>query len=317
MPRRSGMKFGSVRFFKTLIKSVIVLLIVVPVALAIVLGVLYSREKARADQLESATLAEMAQLLQEGGSEELPESLFWDLPEGAISQASFAYQSKYPHLYAQRPAEQTAPEKTCYLTFDDGPSDVTLRILDVLAEEDVKATFFVTGRNSEVNKGALQAAANAGHSIGIHTYSHDYQSIYASVDDYLEDFDKIYERVLDATGTPPSIFRFPGGSINVYNGANYTSIIAEMTRRGFVFYDWNAAGDDAVAGGISAAQVTENVLKSAAGQDRLIVLLHDRVDNGSTAAALPDIIDGLREEGYRFAALTNEVEPITFFYTGR
>lgn len=309
------MKFGSVKFFKTLILCGYALLVLIPVATACVLGNLYVKEKDRADSLEEVTLAEMAQLVNQSKvGEETPVFSFDELPTASAGLASFPYQSQYPHLYADRPLLQTAEEKVCYLTFDDGPSDVTLRILDTLAQEDVKATFFVTGRNSELSEDALKRAADEGHTIGVHTWSHDYETLYSSVEAYLEDFDKMYTRISEVTGQAPGIFRFPGGSINTYNQQVYTALVAEMTRRGFVFYDWNAAADDATVQSLSAQQVQSNVLSSAAGQDRLIVLMHDRRDNGSTAAALPGIIEALRGQGYRFEALTNEVQPITYFY---
>ena len=308
------MKFASVKFFKRLIVAVYVLLIVIPLAAAVVLGVLYSKEKHRADSLAEATFADIAALLENQEGENNPPLVM----EGSTLRSggpSFSYQSLYPHLYANPPLLQSAESHVCYLTFDDGPSEVTMQILDVLAKEDVQATFFVTGENSVQSEKALRAAAEAGHSIGVHSYSHDYEAIYASVEDYLADFNEMYLRIRELTGKPPEIFRFPGGSINIYNQQVYTAIIAEMTRRGFVFYDWNTEASDAQRGAISAGQITSNVLGGAAGKDRLIVLMHDRADNANTAAALPGIIEGLREAGYRFAPLTNTVEPITYYYT--
>ena len=307
------MKFGSVAFFKRLIVVVYLLLLLVPMALAIVLGVLFVREKNRADALEEATLTEMAAFLNENypaaGTAEQENA-----PQ-QTGQPSFSYQAMYPHLYVQKPRLQVAEEGVCYLTFDDGPSEVTLRVLETLGEKDIKATFFVTGENSEKSEEALRAAAQAGHTIGVHSFSHDYDKIYQSVEEYLADFDKMYLRVLEVTGRAPEIFRFPGGSINVYNQKVYTEIIAEMTRRGFVFYDWNASASDAVKGGATQQQIVNNVLQSAAGKKRLVVLMHDREDNATTASALPAIIEGLEKQGFRFEPLSSAVEPITLFYT--
>ena len=101
--------------------------------------------------------------------------------------------------------------------------------------------------------------------------------------------------------------------MNNYNLDVYDEIIAEMTRRGFVYFDWNAAGSDAVAGGIAPYTVTANVLQTSAGWQRAVVLLHDRNDNVATAAALPDIIEGLSDIGFTFEPLTNTVAPVTYF----
>ncbi len=315
----AAMGIGSVKFFKRMIVLVYVLLVLLPVAAAIALGVLYGKEKHRADMLQEATLTEMAKLLNEGRSGENGVDITLnDLGPLASSQPatpSFAYQAMYPHLYAEAPLLSVAEENVCYLTFDDGPSPVTLEVLKALEEKNVKATFFVTGKNSQQNADALRAAAQAGHTIGVHSFSHEYQKIYSSVEEYLADFDEMYRLVEELTGAPPTVFRFPGGSINAYNQKVYTQIVAEMTRRGFVFFDWNAAASDAVKGGITRQQVVNNVMQSAAGSKRLIVLMHDRAENSSTAAALPAIIDGLAKRGFRFEALSSSVKPITYYYT--
>lgn len=310
------MKFGSIQFFKRLIVAGYLLLILIPLAAAILLGLLYSKEKTRADALQQATMAEITQLLQQSGLAEGPVDMadLAGLAPQPPSTPSLSYQNLYPHLYAQRPLLQTAEENVCYLTFDDGPSATSVKILEELAKKNIKATFFVTGKNSQLHEDALRAIAAAGHTIGVHTFSHEYKTIYASVEDYLADFDLMYTRILEVTGIAPTVFRFPGGSINAYNQKTYTQIVAEMTRRGFVFYDWNAAASDAVKGGISRQQVVNNVMQSASGNKRLVVLLHDRTENTSTAAALPAIIDGLEKRGFRFEALQNNVEPIIYYY---
>lgn len=314
------MKIGSVKFFKRLILSTVFGVLAILLALAVLFGVLYQKEKNRVQQLEevNAIMLNAIQTIMalnptlSAEEEELLESL---LPQEGGQQVlpSMAYQSLYPALYAPQPGSQTAEDMVCYLTFDDGPSPTTEKVLQVLDTYGIKATFFVTGEASEEYGELIQAAAAAGHTIGVHTYSHDYAKIYASVEAYLDDFNLMYTRVEELTGVKPTVFRFPGGSVNVHNAATYTPIAAEMLRRGFVFYDWNAAGSDAVKGGISAAQVTKNVLASAEDKQRLIVLLHDRPDTSSSAAALPAIIEGLQAKGFRFEALTPQVMPITYY----
>lgn len=310
------MKFGSVAFFKRLIVAIFIALVLVPLVLAIVFGIRYGKEKERADWLETVNWA----LLNTG---ELPDSLksadeiaqyMQNIPEEVTLGPSFEYQKAYPELYAHRPEAVETEGKVCYLTFDDGPSPVTLQILKTLGDAGIKASFFVTGENSENNPDVLKAVADAGHTIGVHTYSHNYEEVYASVDAFLADFDKMYQKVVEVTGQHPTVFRFPGGSINKYNTRVYKEIIAEMTRRGFVYYDWNAAASDAVAGGINRADVVSNVLETALEYERAVVLMHDAQNNTSTAAALPDIIEQLKAQGYRFEAITPAVLPVTFNY---
>ena len=140
-----------------------------------------------------------------------------------------------------------------YLTFDDGPSDRTDEVLKILDEKGVKATFFVIGREDETSIQRIKKAAAAGHTIGMHSYSHDYEKIYTSVEDFLDDFYKLFVILRDEAGVTPTVFRFPGGSLNNYNQGVYKEIIAEMLRRGFRYYDWNLSAEDAAKKSPSAS----------------------------------------------------------------
>lgn len=312
------MKIGSVVFFKRLIIFAFIFILLAAIAAAIVFGLLYKNQLAAAQNVPQAppaqTLPAQARVQEPRPLPPTPE--YAALPQQAQDVTippSFAYQTLYPHMYAETGQPVATEGKVCYLTFDDGPSQVTSQLLNTLEEYGIKATFFVTGENSEINEDVLRAAANAGHTIGVHSYSHSYTDIYSSVEAYLEDFERMYTRIIDVTGVAPTVFRFAGGSLNVYNQFVYSDIIAEMVRRGFVFYDWNVAANDAVVGGITSGQVVSSVLGGAADNERIIVLMHDRNDNASTANALPAIIEGLAERGFTFEPLTSGVQPITFF----
>lgn len=310
------MKFGSVQFFKRMIVVLLVVLVVLPTVLAITFGVLFGQQRKRADWLETVNWALLnnAAIPEEIQNADDITKYFQNKPEQFAIKSSFDYQIKYPDLYFDRPAATPVEGKICYLTFDDGPSPVTLQVLKILEDYGVKATFFVTGENSVENENALLAAAQAGHTVAVHTYSHVYKDIYQSVDAYLDDFELMHSRILALTGTSPGIFRFPGGSINGYNQGVYQPIIAEMVRRGFTFFDWNVAADDAVVGGLGREEIVQNVLNGAAGKDKIVVLMHDRQENATTAAALGPIIEELQAQGYQFAPLTARVQPITYFY---
>ena len=121
------------------------------------------------------------------------------------------------------------------------------------------------------------------------------------------------EELQEACGVKPEIFRFPGGSVNVYNKAIYKQLIAEMTRRGYVYYDWNSSTGDASGGSIPVSDIVSYSL-STGQYDKKILLCHDGPGHQNTAEALPDIIEGLMEQGYSFAALDNSVAPICFGY---
>lgn len=223
-----------------------------------------------------------------------------------------AYTALYPELYATSSQRETqSPEQTVYLTFDDGPSARTGEILDILRENDIKATFFVTGQTSELAQEMMKRITAEGHTIAIHTYTHDYVEIYSSVEAYLADFNRIYNWVHEVTGVYPQIFRFPGGTVNSYNGSIYRELVSEMTRRGFVHYDWNAMCGDADGKTHTVAELTKNSL-AMVGAKRAIILMHDSAVRQTTVACLPAVIDGYRKAGYTFAPLTPEVKAITF-----
>lgn len=223
------------------------------------------------------------------------------------------YQALYPDMYCQPPEDQKIYENTVYLTFDDGPSQNTPKVLAILKKYNIKATFFVTGQGDRKSKAYMKQIVEAGHTIGVHTYSHQYKAIYTSVESYLDDFYKIYTLIYEATGVYPEIFRFPGGSVNAYNTGCYQQIIAEMIRRGFTFYDWNVSADDAT----KKSTVYSIIRKATSGigkSDRLIILLHDNGKMERTVKALPQIIDRHKVAGYKFSRLTNDVLPIAFNY---
>lgn len=223
----------------------------------------------------------------------------------------------YPNLYAITPPTPTNGEaKTVYLTFDDGPSDRTLEILDILDEYDVKATFFVTWQTSQQNRSYtidyLNEILDRGHEIGIHTYSHDYYEIYASVDACLSDLSSIYEFVYEHTGYRATILRFAGGSYNSFNKEIYEDLIYEVNRRGFVYYDWNSSLEDASSKNYSAKQLYNNAINYFKSNTHTIVLAHDSQNETATVEALPMIIEYGLNNGFTFDKLDKSVKPIQF-----
>lgn len=295
------MYWGSVRFFKHLILTIVALLIIIPTIGCISLGLALHHTKA---ELKKAETSKADVTL----SAEEPK-------KAAVNAKDFPYQGKYEDLYIERDKEDYIKErtKTVYLTFDDGPSAITSEILDILKEEDVKATFFVSFVNNEASKKLYQRIIKEGHTIGVRSADHDYNKIYDSVDSYLKDFAKTSQRIQDATGKRPEIFRFPGGSINAYNSEIYQPLIAEMLRRGYTYYDWNVSSGDAAAKATSKS-IYNAVINGVSGKERAIVLMHDSSSKTATAAALPDIIKDLQTEGYHFQRLDTTVRPVCFSY---
>ena len=224
-----------------------------------------------------------------------------------------SYQSLYPDFYAPQALDASvAKDKTAYLTFDDGPSDNTDTILQTLKSEGVKATFFVIGHTGEKDLARMRRIVEEGHTIGMHSYSHSYNKIYASVEAFLEDMYQVFKLIKDTTGVTPTCFRFPGGSINDFNKAVYKDIKAEMMRRGFVPYDWNVSSGDASSKSYTPDQLTQNVLSGISGKNRAIVLMHDAAAKQSTAQAVGQMIAGIRDKGFSLEALDYHVKPILF-----
>ena len=173
------------------------------------------------------------------------------------ADGTLPYQKEYENLYIDNGFSFAVPdknEKVWYLTFDDGPNtEVTPKVLDTLKEYGAKATFFVIYRDGEEEKALYKRIVEESHTLGIHSTTHNYTQIYASVESYLENFSKISNHLEEITGLKPEIFRFPGGSVNSYNKSVYQQIIAEMARRGYVYYDWNYSSGDASDPGVSRA----------------------------------------------------------------
>ncbi len=211
--------------------------------------------------------------------------------------------------YANLPAASQNPQpvgKVCYLTFDDGPSDNTLKILDVLARYNVKATFFVTNHKYSKIEYVPQIYA-AGHTVGLHTQSHEYSQVYSSVDGYFADLNAISAKVLELTGVESKVIRFPGGGSNKVSRNYYKGIMSILTRQvtemGYTYFDWNVDSGDA-SGSLSASKIAQNVLQGAKNKTSICVLMHDAVGKSTTVDALPAIIEGLMAQGYYFEPLT-------------
>lgn len=263
-------------------------------------------EAPRADEPVSAAAGLAEQERQQDGEPAQPDSTA-DAPD---------YQRLYPDFYAPQPYSATERiENTVYLTFDDGPSDQTDRILKTLSEKGVKATFFVTGKSDEADLERMRRIVEAGHSIGMHSFSHNYDYVYASMESFLDDFYRNFLQIREATGITPAIFRFPGGSVNSMNEGLYQEMISEMMRRGFVPYDWNVSSEDAVDAKLTPADtLVRNVTEHARGKVRAFVLFHDSAAKSTSASAVGPVIDQLREMGFSFDAITPNTLPVLFPY---
>ncbi|MBQ2237731.1 MAG: polysaccharide deacetylase family protein [Clostridia bacterium] len=199
--------------------------------------------------------------------------------------------------------------KVCYLTFDDGPSKNTLQIIKTLNTYGIKATFFVTNTGTNAY---MKDIVNSGNAIGLHTSSHKYDLIYKNVDAYFADLQKISDSVEAITGVKSFVMRFPGGSSNVvskkYCKGIMTTLSAKVQEKGYGYFDWNVDSGDANRSRPSVNYIVNNVLNGAGNKNSICVLMHDSAAKGTTAQALPRIIEGLAAKGYRFEVLTTDVK---------
>ena len=191
-------------------------------------------------------------------------------------------------------------EKVVYLTFDDGPSKNTQRVLDILAEYDAKATFFITGQQPEYFS-MIKTAYDAGHTIGLHSYIHEYDQVYASVDAYFKDLEKIGELAKEQIGFVPCYIRFPGGASNTVSRKYTEGIMTELTEKvlekGYQYYDWNISSGDG-----SKATKEEIIKQSETDEyDHVMILFHDAATKDTTVEALPDILKYYQDKGYEFS----------------
>ncbi|MDD6000069.1 MAG: polysaccharide deacetylase [Lachnospiraceae bacterium] len=187
--------------------------------------------------------------------------------------------------------------KRVYLTFDDGPSIYTGQILDVLAANNVKATFFVIGRDEEYYD-YYKRIVDEGHTLGMHSYSHVYQDLYASVESFGDEIEKLNDLLYKVTGTKSSIFRFPGGSSNNVAPLPIQDYIAYLNEHNINYYDWNALNGDAVTSGLSPEQLVNNIMNDVENNQDSIVLMHDLQTTHTTVESLQLLIDTLKSEGY-------------------
>ncbi len=220
------------------------------------------------------------------------------------------YEKLYEDMYVSSPSEYVREQGKVYFTFDDGPSEYTYSILSYLRENGVKATFFVVPQRTDRCYELLRAIAADGHSIGVHSASHEYEKIYSSVEAYLDDFHEAWDIIRDATGITTEIFRFPGGSKNDFNEETRDAIIEEMTRRGFRFYDWNVDSGDAM--GATWTDMYNSIQQDVIGNYRSFILMHDSSSTPNTPLVLEDILKALANSGYSFDKINNDTQPVQF-----
>lgn len=196
--------------------------------------------------------------------------------------------------------------KKVYLTFDDGPGVQTEKILDILKEEDVKATFFVTGKEDASVKKIYKRIVKEGHTLGMHSYSHIYDMIYESKEAFEKDFDQLYSYSYDVTGVYPKFYRFPGGSSTQSTELPIQTFIDVLEEKNVTYVDWNVISPDIGNTNVTKKQMETSITEGVAQYDTSIVLMYDVADKPMTVKALPSIIKALKAENYELLPIDED-----------
>lgn len=210
------------------------------------------------------------------------------------------------------PNEETFQGRKVYLTFDDGPSENTNKILDILKQYDVKATFFVVGKTDKNSVAVYKRIVNEGHTLGMHSYSHDYGEIYSSLENYVLDLKRLEDYLFQVTGVRPKYVRFPGGSSNKVSKVDMKELTAYLNDNGYVYYDWNLSSKDADYSYLSSDRIVENCMSQIEDYSKeVIILMHDANDKKSTVDALQRMILEINDlEDTKILPITDDTVPI-------
>lgn len=198
-----------------------------------------------------------------------------------------------------------------YLTFDDGPSIHTEEILDILKENDVKATFFVVYTPDKSLWHLYKRIVEEGHTLAMHSYTHVYEDIYASEEAFEADVTAIHDFLYEQTGVDCKYYRFPGGSSNLVSTVDIQDLMGYLYESGITYYDWNSLSEDAVDLSLTPEELNENIMSTVrTNTGNSIVLMHDLRDNPNTADSLQALIDTLKAEGYQICPIDDNTVPV-------
>ncbi|MCE7700281.1 MAG: polysaccharide deacetylase [Methanobacterium paludis] len=192
-------------------------------------------------------------------------------------------------------------KKVVYLTFDDGPSEtVTNNILDTLKRENVKATFFVIGYKLQGREDVLKRMKNEGHSIGLHTFTHDYKKIYSNDTAFMDEMNRSGRELKNIIGYSPKIIRFPSGSC----GHMDESLLNKLHSTGYRIFDWNICLSDGIDYNTPVSKLYREGTTKCINPNRVFLLAHCSGENKNTCSALPKIIKYYKDLGYEFKTIT-------------
>ena len=267
-------------------------------------------EKLQAEEQKSAVEAYVSALGNPSGQEGASGQEATAGQEGASGQEATAGQED---ACGQEDAsdEENVTVRKVYLTFDDGPSSNTDNILDILDTYGVKATFFVTGKEGAKAEASYRRIVEEGHTLGMHSYTHDYSVIYASEEAFMEDMEKLQRYLYDVTGVQSTYIRFPGGSSNKVSDVDMRLLITDVHEAGMEYFDWNVSSQDASSKPLTKEEILDNCLNSIERFQNCIILMHDAGSKDSTVEALPELIEHIQAmEHTELLPITEDTVPV-------
>ena len=216
-----------------------------------------------------------------------------------------------PDTISEEDADEAEKMRNVYLTFDDGPSIYTNKILDILKEYDIKATFFVTGKDEPEYTELYQRIVEEGHTLGMHSYSHNYSELYASTESFINDFEKLQNYLYEITGVESKVYRFPGGSNSASGLGDIQGMIDYLDEQGVAYFDWNVTSKDSTTPMLSAEQIVDNCTQNIDYYNNAFILLHDSKERSSTVEALPQIIEKISAvDNTQIVPITEDTAPV-------
>lgn len=287
--------------------------IILSMILIIVLFVQVIKIQHKLDNIVTVSSREQVQHENAQKPESAGESVYTDVTEA--TETPKTYEAVTPPATGISEEENLAGDgdiHKVYLTFEDGPSDHTGEILDILAQYDVKATFFVVGKEDEESQALYQRIADEGHTLGMHSYSNKYSQIYQSDEAFEEDFERLRDELYQVTGVDSIYYRFPGGSSNQISNVPMSDFIHYLNEQGVIYYDWNVSAGDAASNAYSSEEIVANVMDDVVKYKTSVVLLHDASDKSATVEALAPLIEALNEMGAEILPIDEDTSVIQY-----
>ena len=294
---------------KKMIIWTVLFMILIPTAGCIVLGIrlhyannsvktmkgqIAFLERALQDSIDAADRVEALLEINEGIWRESRAEADTESPEEAEEVFGGDVETAGEGLVNDTEAEEV---RKVYLTFDDGPSVNTEELLDILAEYDVKATFFVTGKGKERYGDTYRRIVEEGHTLGMHSYSHEYANMYASLENFQSDLETLRDYLYRETGEVSRFYRFPGGSSNNVSRTDIRELAVYLNAMDISYFDWNISAGDATGAYIGSEQIVNRVMSELPSHQTAVVLMHDAADKHSTVEALPKLIEEIQGMG--------------------